>query len=77
MLRAGRVITASRLSMHDIQETLFDDMRNSSVLSLLMILQDYADHATQGDVCSSTLKSLNVPNGPCQQIHPASERRAS
>ena len=36
----------------------------SSILSLLITLQDQADHPTAGDACSSTLRSLNVPNGP-------------
>ena len=49
----------------------------SSILSLLITLQDQADQATAGDACSSTLRSLNVPNGPFQQFHSALERLAS
>ena len=49
----------------------------SSVLSLLITLQNQAEQATPSDACSSTLRSLNVPNGPFQQFHSALERLAS
>ncbi len=49
----------------------------SSVLSLLIMLQDQADQAIQGDKFSSSLNSLNVPNGPFQQFHSALDRLAS
>ena len=49
----------------------------SSILSLLITLQDQADQATAGDACSPTLRSLNVPNGPFQQFHSVLERLAS
>ena len=49
----------------------------SSVLSLLMTLQDQANQVTKDDACSSTLNSLNVPNGPFQQLHSALELLAS
>lgn len=49
----------------------------SSVPNLLMMLQDQANLATMEDAYSSTLNSLNVPNGPFQQFHAALERLAS
>ena len=49
----------------------------SSILSLLITLQDQADQATAGDACSSTMRSFNVPNGPFQQFHSVLERLAS
>ncbi|KAL8638995.1 MAG: hypothetical protein Q9228_003911, partial [Teloschistes exilis] len=49
----------------------------SSVLSILYMLQDQADQAKQGDVFASTLGSLNVPNGPFQQLRATLERLAS
>ncbi len=49
----------------------------SSVLSLLIMLQDQADQAIQGDMFSSSLNSLNVSNGPFQQFHSALDRLAS
>lgn len=48
----------------------------SSVLNLLIKLQDQADQPT-GDVCTSTLNSLNVPNGPFSQFHSALKRLSS
>lgn len=48
----------------------------SSALGILIMLQDQANQATQGDSFSSTLKSLNVPYGPFEQFHTALERLA-
>ena len=49
----------------------------SSILSLLITLQDRANQARKDDEYSSTLNSLNVSDGPFQQLHSALERLAS
>ena len=49
----------------------------ASVNGILFILQDEADQAKQGDQWSSTLRSLNVPDGPLEQFRKALERLAS
>ncbi len=48
-----------------------------SVLPVLSILQDEAEQATTGGLWSSTLSSLDVPNGPIQQSREALERLES
>ena len=49
----------------------------ASVNGILFILQDQADQAKQGDQWSSTLQSLNVPEGPLDQFRRALERLSS
>ena len=49
----------------------------ASVNGILFILQDHADKARQGDPWSSTLQSLNVPEGPLDQFRRALERLSS
>ncbi len=49
----------------------------ASVNSVLFILQDQADQAKQDDQWSSTLQTLNVPEGPLDQFHKALERLSS
>ena len=49
----------------------------TSVIGILLILQDQADQAKQGDQWSSTLQSLNVPEGPLNQLPRALERLSS
>ena len=49
----------------------------ASVNGILFILQDEADQAKQGDQWSSSLGSLNVPDGPLDQFRRALERLAS
>lgn len=49
----------------------------ASVTGFLFILQDQADQAKQGDQWSSTLQSLNVPEGPLDQFRRALERLSS
>ncbi|KAL9134056.1 MAG: hypothetical protein Q9175_004768 [Cornicularia normoerica] len=49
----------------------------ASVNGFLFILQDQADQAKQGDQWSSTLQSLNVPEGPLDQFRRALERLSS
>ena len=45
-----------------------------NVLPLLSILQDEAEQAKSGGLWSSTLSSLDVPNGPIQQFRAALEQ---
>lgn len=45
-----------------------------NVNSTLYILEDLASQAQQGDAWSSTLLSLNGPNGPIEQFKTALER---
>ena len=45
-----------------------------NVSSILYILEDQASQAQQGDAWSSTLLSLNGPNGPIKQFKTALER---
>lgn len=45
-----------------------------SVLPMLSILQDHAEQAKAGGLWSSTLLSLDGPNGPIQQFREALER---
>ena len=49
----------------------------SSLPNILIMLQDQADQAKQGDSFSSTLDSLNVRNGPFDQFRASLERLAS
>lgn len=49
----------------------------ASVTGVLFILEDQADKAKQGDQWSSTLQSLNVPEGPLDQLRRALERLSS
>ena len=49
----------------------------ASVNGILFILQDQADQAKQGDQWSSTLQSLNVPEGPLEQFRRALEHLSS
>ena len=49
----------------------------SSILNILMMLQDQADQAKYGDSLSSSLSALDVPNGPFEQFRAALERLAS
>ena len=49
----------------------------ASVSGILYTLQDEVDQAKQGDRWSSTLCSLNVPEGPLPQIRKALERLSS
>lgn len=46
----------------------------ATVNQFLFILQDQADQAKQGDQWSSTLQSLNVPDGPLDHFRRALER---
>ena len=46
----------------------------SSVLSILIIFQNQADQTRPDNSFSSTLRSLNVPRGPFEQVHKALER---
>lgn len=48
-----------------------------SVNGILYILQDQADQAKKGDQWSSTLQSLNVPEGPLDQFRRALEHLSS
>ena len=45
-----------------------------NVSSMLYVLEDQASQAQQGDAWSSTLLSLNGPNGPIKQFKTALER---
>lgn len=45
-----------------------------SILPILSVLQDEAEQAKSGDRWSSTLLSLDVPNGPIQQFRAALEQ---
>ena len=45
-----------------------------NVSTMLYVLEDQANQAQQGDVWSSTLLSLNGPNGPINQFKTALER---
>ena len=45
-----------------------------NVSSMLYVLEDQASQAQQGDLWSSTLLSLNGPNGPIEQFKTALER---
>lgn len=49
----------------------------ASVNSILFILQEQADQAKQNDEWSSTLQSLNVPEGPLDHFRRALERLSS
>jgi hypothetical protein len=49
----------------------------SSVSGVLFLLQDHAEQAREGDSWLLTLKSLNVPDGPFEQLEAALERLAS
>ena len=49
----------------------------SSVLTILIMLQDQADQAKEDDSFSSTLRALNVPDGPFTQFHATMQRLAS
>ena len=49
----------------------------SSTSFLLYMLKDRAEHAQEGDDSSSTVRSLNVPNGPLDQFKNALERLAA
>ena len=46
----------------------------SSTSFLLYMLKDRAEHAQEGDDSSSTVRSLNVPNGPLDQFKNELER---
>ena len=49
----------------------------ASVSGVLYILQEQADQAKKGDQWSSTLKSLDLPEGPLHQFRRALERLSS
>ena len=49
----------------------------ASVSGFLYVLQDQADQAKKGNQWSSTLQSLNVPEGPLVQLQRALERLSS
>ena len=49
----------------------------ASVTGILYILQDQADQAKQDHQWSSTLQSLNLPEGPLSQFRSALERLSS
>ncbi len=49
----------------------------SSVLGILFLLQEQSDQVKQGDSFTSTLRSLDVPNGPLEQFRIALECIAS
>ena len=49
----------------------------SSVLTILIMLQDQADQSEENDSFSSTLRSLNMPDGPFTQFHATMERLSS
>ena len=49
----------------------------ASVNGTLFVLQDQADQAKKGDLWSSTLQSLSVPEGPLDQFRRALERLSS
>ena len=57
------------------RRTIFSEL--AGVNEILLILQDEADQAKQGDQWCSTLHSLNVPDGPLDQFRKALERLAS
>ena len=57
------------------RRTIFSEL--AGVNEILLILQDEAEQAKQGDQWSSTLCSLNVAEGPLDQFRRALERLAS
>lgn len=48
----------------------------SSVLPILLMLQDQANEPKQSDSFSTKLRSLNMPEGPLAQLHAAMQRLA-
>ena len=54
------------------RRTIFSEL--ADVNEILLILQDEAERAKQGDQWSSTLCSLNVPDGPLHQFRRALDR---